>query len=221
MNAAWLATIACLALLLALLAAERSGARTGRYATKPLASLAFIAVALFSPAREDAYAQWVLAGLALGAVGDVALMFEGNKPFLAGLIAFLLGHLAYVVAFLAVQPVANWTLLILPVPIVGAALVYRWLWPHLGRMRVPVLAYTAVITAMALAGLSLAIHEQASALPPRQALLATAGAVLFFLSDLAVAREKFVARGFINRAWGLPAYYVGQLLIAWSVLLPT
>ena len=44
-----------------------------------------------------------------------------------------------------------------------------------------------------------------------------AGAVLFFASDLGVARDKFVAPGFPNRAWGLPAYYAGQLLIAWSL----
>jgi len=44
-----------------------------------------------------------------------------------------------------------------------------------------------------------------------------AGAALFFVSDLAVARDRFVAPGFANRLWGLPAYYAGQLLIAWSI----
>ena len=32
------------------------------------------------------------------------------------------------------------------------------------------------------------------------------GAVMFFVSDLSVARDKFVAPGFGNRAWGLPLY---------------
>jgi uncharacterized membrane protein YhhN len=44
------------------------------------------------------------------------------------------------------------------------------------------------------------------------------GAALFFASDLAVARNRFVAKAFVNRAWGLPAYYAGQLLIAWSIV---
>ena len=44
------------------------------------------------------------------------------------------------------------------------------------------------------------------------------GALLFFASDLAVARDKFVAPGVINKLWGLPAYYGGQLLLAWAVI---
>jgi uncharacterized membrane protein YhhN len=43
------------------------------------------------------------------------------------------------------------------------------------------------------------------------------GAVLFFASDLAVARDKLVAPSFTNHAWGVPAYYAGQLLIAWAL----
>ncbi len=42
------------------------------------------------------------------------------------------------------------------------------------------------------------------------------GAVLFFLSDLAVARDKFVTPGFPNRAVGLPMYYAAQILFAVS-----
>lgn len=44
--------------------------------------------------------------------------------------------------------------------------------------------------------------------------LLLAGAFLFFLSDLSVARERFVAPGFANKLWGLPFYYGGQLLLA-------
>ena len=43
------------------------------------------------------------------------------------------------------------------------------------------------------------------------------GAVAFFLSDLAVARDRFVAKGWVNRVWGLPLYYFGQVLLATSV----
>ena len=44
-----------------------------------------------------------------------------------------------------------------------------------------------------------------------------AGAVLFFLSDLGVARDRFVSPGVWNRAVGLPLYYGAQLLLAASV----
>jgi len=39
---------------------------------------------------------------------------------------------------------------------------------------------------------------------------------LFYVSDLSVARDRFVARAFVNRARGLPAYYAAQVLMAWA-----
>ena len=44
-----------------------------------------------------------------------------------------------------------------------------------------------------------------------------AGALLFYVSDLAVARHRFVKAELLNRAIGLPLYYAGQVLIAMSV----
>jgi hypothetical protein len=46
---------------------------------------------------------------------------------------------------------------------------------------------------------------------------AAVGAILFYLSDLAVARQRFVQQSFINRALGLPIYYLGQLLLAMTI----
>ena len=39
----------------------------------------------------------------------------------------------------------------------------------------------------------------------------------FALSDLSVARDRFVRPGFANAAWGLPLYFAAQLVIASSV----
>ena len=88
------------------------------------------------------------------------------------------------------------------VPSAAAAV---WLWPHLGRMRIPVLAYIVVITVMVWGGLAVA---------GRVPWLVPAGALLFYVSDLAVARDRFVVRRFASRAWGLPAYYLAQVLLA-------
>lgn len=210
------ATAVCALALLGLLHFERLDSMRGRYLTKPLASAAFIALAVFQGALGgESYGLWILLGLVLGAVGDVALMFPSDRAFLAGLVAFLLGHVAYVVAFAVVVPPSAWLGLTAVPPLVAAALVLRWLWPHLGAMRGPVIVYIVVITTMTVA--ALAAQAGPVALAPRQAWLLTVGAVLFFASDIAVARNKFVAPGFANRAWGLPAYYAGQCLLAWSV----
>ena len=156
----------------------------------------------------------------LGMAGDVFLMLPSRRSFLAGLVAFLLGHLAYVVACGGLTGLSAWAHPWSLLPVAAALLVLRWLWPSLrgdnARMRGPVLAYIVVITLMVVAALAVL----RSAAQPDAAHRATlfAGALLFFLSDIAVARSRFVAPGFVNRAWGLPAYYAGQLLFAWSAI---
>lgn len=185
---------------------ERSDSRF-RWLAKPLASVGFVAVGL-SRDPSTAYDGWIVAGLVLGVIGDVALLGHGTRPFLVGLSAFLLGHLAYVFGFLTAGP---------SVPLAAAAavvltavgvVIWRWLQSHLpGPLRGPVAAYVTVILAMTALGVGMLTQRWP----------ATAGAVLFTASDLAVARNEFVSESFVNRAWGLPAYYAGQLLIAVSI----
>jgi uncharacterized membrane protein YhhN len=86
---------------------------------------------------------------------------------------------------------------------------------HLGYMRIPVIAYVCVITAMVIGAIAVC---RGAAIPHPHRMLA--GTVLFFASDFAVARDKFVAPSLANRILGLPAYYGGQLLIAWALCRP-
>jgi len=51
----------------------------------------------------------------------------------------------------------------------------------------------------------------------KQAFMGAVGAFLFYLSDLFVAREKFVKSEILNQAVGLPLYYIGQIFIASSL----
>jgi len=41
--------------------------------------------------------------------------------------------------------------------------------------------------------------------------------VSFYISDLFVARDRFFKTEFSNRLLGLPLYYAGQFLLAFSV----
>ncbi len=216
-------------LLVALLVGER-GAAPWRGWVKGAASAAFIGTALAAGATDSAYGGGVLAALCLGWVGDVSLVSGRRTWFLIGLGAFLLSHLAYIGAFAAVRPNAAVALIATAGLLVPAAVVARWLWPHLGAdMRGPVLAYIAVITAMvataagAVAGEgpatpSMAVLTQGEPLPGwvwDAAVMSAAAA--FYLSDLSVARDRFVAPGFVNRIWGLPLYYGAQVAFALSV----
>ena len=165
--------------------------------------------------HAPAFTHWMIAGLALGVVGDIALLGTGKRAFLAGLTAFLLGHLAYVVGAAQLLPPGQWPAaaeLTIVLPLAVAAIALYTLWPHLGSMKVPVIGYVLAIVAMVVGAFAIVRHGPGSA-TNRLAI----GAILFFASDLAVARDKFVATRFANRAWGLPAYYAGQLMIAWSL----
>jgi hypothetical protein len=43
------------------------------------------------------------------------------------------------------------------------------------------------------------------------------GAASFYFSDVFVARDRFLKPEFLNRLLGLPLYYLGQYLLAFSV----
>jgi uncharacterized membrane protein YhhN len=159
----------------------------------------------------------MFAGLVLGAIGDVALLGRSKRAFLAGLGAFLLGHLAYVVGIAQIEPIERWwtdagVTAVMPIGVGIAAL--GLLWRRLGSLRVPVIFYVAAIVMMVIAALA---ANRGHALPWPRCLYLGVGATLFFASDLAVARDRFVGRAFSNKLWGLPAYYAGQLLIAWAI----
>jgi uncharacterized membrane protein YhhN len=177
---------------------------------KPAASATFIAAAVAMGAMRSTYGHVLLIGLVLAAAGDVLLIPKSRKSFLFGLVAFLLGHLAYAIAF-AIRGVEIGALgMAAAVLIVIAVPILRWLWPHVPpHMRVPVACYITVITAMVALSFAAAAHISDLRMP--------AGALAFYLSDLAVARNRFVKEGFVNRAWGLPLYFGSQLVLAWTI----
>jgi len=201
--------VACLGFLVLLLVAEWRGSQRLRWVAKPLASLSFVLAGLEGGALETPYGRVVLLGLVLGALGDVLLIPKASAAFLGGLVSFLLGHLAFALAFTlrgVSMPAAFAGALLVALP---AALAWRWLTPHLpGRMRVPVLAYVAVISFMV-------ITAAAAFGQPRWPGILL-GALMFYVSDLAVARERFVAQSVTNKLWGLPLYYGAQLVLAWT-----
>jgi uncharacterized membrane protein YhhN len=210
------ATVACGAACALLVLAEWRGVHRLRVAAKLAASAAFV-VAGAQAAGGSWFARFMLLGLVLGAVGDWALLGGSWRRFKGGVFAFLLGHVAYIVGIAQLEPPSRWLsdaglVAALPLGIAGGALAI--LWPRLGPLRRAVTAYILVIAVMVVAAVAAA---RAGALPAPQRYWLAGGAVLFFLSDLAVARDRFLWRGLANKVLGLPAYYTAQLLIAWSL----
>jgi len=119
-----------------------------------------------------------------------------------------------VIGFFSVAGPSGWTWVSLLLTAMISSLIYLWLKSHLGKMRGPVVGYMVVITVMVCAASSiLGVPD----LNLSGRVMAFSGAVAFYLSDVFVARDRFVKKEFINRLIGLPMYYVGQFLIAFSL----
>ncbi|MDH3307319.1 MAG: lysoplasmalogenase [Acidimicrobiia bacterium] len=200
----------CVVGLIALLWAERHS-HPMRVVAKPVASLGFLVVTFASGWPVGAAAAWLAIGLILSAIGDVVLLGEGKRWFLTGLVAFAFAHIALLTGFVVRAGTfgsASGVALVLATAI--ALLVARWLMPNVdGEMRVPVQIYMVLITAMVVASVA--------AVTAGATIRVSVGSVMFWLSDVAVARQQFVAPAFANKLAGLPLYYGGVLLLAWTV----
>jgi len=200
------ATAACVA---ALLVAEYRASRLGVWLAKPAAAVCFVAAALSFGALDSSYGRVVLAGLVFSLCGDVLLIPQGKpRVFQAGVAAFGVGHVAYLAAFVLRFESALLAVICAAAAALALLRVFSWLRPQLpSDMVIPVRAYMAVISAMLVAA--------AAAAPSSPWILV--GAAMFYVSDLAVARDRFVASGFANRVWGLPLYFAAQLVLASTV----
>jgi len=201
-------------LLICLVLGERKGSRGLILGFKTPLSVLFVVAAVIQPHPLPSYYHLVLVGLILGLVGDVCLALPGNRAFMAGLVSFLVGHVLYVVAFAGLTSPMDWVNLGNVLILAVSLYVLWWLLPHVGKMLVPVVLYIVVISAMLAAGWAAFRHTDVSWAAATTILI---GAVLFYVSDVFVARDRFVKQEFLNRLVGLPLYYCAQFLIAFSV----
>ena len=175
----------------------------------PIALLAGLVASEPAPVGQ-VYRWLVCAGLLCSLGGDVWLLFP--RGFVAGLLHFLVAHLLYIAAFAPGTPwSASAGVLLAPFVLVCVAML-GYLWPHLGRDRLPVTVYVTVIAVM---GWRAAMR--ATAAPTASGELALAGALLFMLSDGLLATDRFARRLPAADAAVMTTYYAAQTLIALSV----
>ena len=197
-----------------LIRAEILGRQRQIYTFKPISTVLVIGVALLSllePARNSTYTIGIVVGLVLSFGGDIALMFQENRrAFTLGLGLFLLAHVAYTVIFTLLGAFSAWDLLSAGVLVAVGVGFYLLIRPNLGAMEGPVIAYIVVISAMVNRAASTFSSPDFGA---GQAIMVTAGAALFYISDVMLAANRFWRSWRYNRI-SLGFYYGGQLLIA-------
>jgi len=198
----------------AIVASYHSKGRLAFVALKPLTTLLILIMVLASAAGpRDTYTVLIVAGLLFSWVGDIVLMLPA-RCFTYGILSFSVTHVLYLSAFTLLSGVA---LVHLLTPLFGlvaaalAALVWRGVSPS---FRIPVVLYVALITVMLAQAAGAALGQAASATT-----LAATGAALFFVSDAALAIDRFRSRFVAAKAIVLSTYWLGQWLIALSARL--
>ena len=171
---------------------------------KPVATLALLLCAVVLDPASSSQRAWFVVALALCLAGDVLLYLD---RFVPGLVAFLLGHLAYIVGFWTVPQE-------LELLLVGAAIVAlnisRLARPILAgapaELRLPVMVYMGVIGVMTASAMG------------SGSLLAVIGAAVFMLSDSILAWNKFV----LPLPWApvaiMVTYHLAQAALVASLL---
>lgn len=146
--------------------------------------------------------------LLLSAGGDIALAIDHDRYFVIGLGLFLLAHIAYVIGF--AQQLAWQTIALIPIIFIAifAGTLTQRLYPHLGKLHLPVLCYIIVIGLMGVT---------ASLFSPFNWLLVI-GTLIFMVSDASIAVDKFLqplpARDYLV----MTTYYLAQFLILYALL---
>ena len=184
--------------------------------TKPLLMPLLLAWALtitFFFHMSGSWQMWLVVGLIFSWLGDLALMETSEVWFMAGLGAFAIAQIAYILMFGRIRGVSlvrAWKIAVIPYLIIWIV-INVWITP--GDLRIPVLMYSALLVTMALCALniSLSLYSPWRFVP-------AIGAVSFMISDSLIALKEFNGLG-ISQSVIMGTYVVGQAMIVGGVVL--
>lgn len=162
-------------------------------------------------APAGTYRRWICIGLVFSLAGDILLDWPGDL-FVFGLGAFLIGHLAYLRAYVSDSRLPALPALLLAL-IAGGAMFAILASSGLGELLIPVACYATAISLMLWRALSRIGHPD---LQPGSTWLAAVGAALFVLSDSLIGIDRFVTSFDAAPYAIILTYWLGQWGIAAS-----
>jgi uncharacterized membrane protein YhhN len=182
---------------------------TGSFVIKVIPALSLSLAVLLAGPMNISHRIAMLTGALFCGAGDVILDIDRVRFFVAGLAAFLLGHIGFLALFWMRRSFAGsrrvW---VIPVLIFALAMAVVLI-PRLGPLMAPVLAYLTVITIMTVLAIMSDVRP-----------MAAAGAGLFMLSDALLALAKFVFNGQPSPLITIPVYFAGLFLLGFGILIP-
>lgn len=181
--------------------AASANRRGAEYVLKPLTMVGLIAVALTLDPSDD-LARWlVVIALVFSLAGDTFLMLPGDL-FVQGLGSFLLAHVIYVAALVALGVSVGGLLVgLLIVALAGVVIGRRVILGAAAADRaltMPVTAYMVVISFMVMTAFATGLF------------FAIAGALLFFVSDAVLGWSRFVKDFSKSHTIVMVTYHLGQ-----------
>lgn len=201
----------CLALVAALadwLAVYHDNRRL-EFVAKPLTMVLLIGAAVALDPADAATRYWFVVALLLSLAGDVFLMVRKDL-FVAGLGAFLLAHVAYVIGLLTSGVHGGGLLVGLVLAVAGFVLIGARLMRGVRRtdraLVTPVLGYIVVISAMLITAYG------------TQRFWALAGASFFYISDSLLGRQRFLEPRERGDTAVMVTYHIAQFLLVLSLV---
>ena len=175
--------------------------RTAEYVLKPLTMVGLVAVALTLDPSSD-FARWVVVvALVFSLAGDIFLMLPADL-FVQGLGSFLIAHVLYVIALVALGVGVGGFIVGLVVVAIGALFIGRRIIAGAAAtdraLAVPVTAYMVVISFMVMTACATGLF------------FAVIGALLFFTSDAVLGWTRFVKDFPKSHVIVMVTYHLGQ-----------
>ena len=154
---------------------------------------------------------WIYSALLFAWLGDIALLKHSKVFFMLGLVSFLVGHLCmstHVVGLLSTSLTAAAPVAIFIVILSLALGLFNYLRPHLGSLKLPVLAYCLVLANKGC--LALILMWQ---IPNAYTALVAVGALVFMVSDFTLAINRFVKPIQKAHLWVMSSYTLAQAMM--------
>lgn len=213
----------CLAIMILFIHYEHEEKYVFAVVLKGLASSCFVILGILCAIQSInmEFTKMVKYGLLLGLIADIMLNLrfvfktKGKLVFLVGILVFLAGHVMYLCALI---PSYDYLLITIALGIIASALILKWIFSKIEAekaFKIFGIFYIGVIVIM-------------NAVAIRNFILASTigngifllGAISFLFSDIVLILNTFGKETkFSLRITNLSLYYVGQLLIAYSLLM--
>ncbi len=192
------------------------------YVFKPATLIAFIVAAFVLAADRgfDRMAVWFVLALIASLAGDVFLMLPDARWFIPGLLSFLVAQVAYILGLNPTLPPVAALGLVAVAGIIDV-IVLRHILAGVqargeGELRVPVAVYAVVLSMMLVSGWATWLRPTWS---PAGRIVVSAGATLFFASDLILAWNRFVRESRLLHVAVIVTYHLAQIALTMAIAL--